>query len=293
MRISLSEAGRRKHVLLACLLLAVEPAFLFIGPVAGVALFGGWNPKAMYVTACIVNFTSVALVCLLYLRRLGTDNQFRIRALDMLCGVMSTVCFYPLAMLLSELSSRMFPSDQVLDAVQGSTALGPAVAWIIMAMLPALSEEFLFRGVLFGAFRRYGFWAALTVSSVSFALAHDSVPQICYTLLMGVIWGWVRERTGSVWPGMLGHMAFNSVALLAAFQPGGAGSGSAAGTGPGLVPLALLAAAMGLGGALLLKAMARYSSGKAETEPVWRTSFALAALAVACHMGLSYLIGQI
>lgn len=280
-------------MLLACLLLAAEPAFLFIGPVAGVALFGGWNPKAMYVTACVVNFTSVALACLFYLRKLGTDNQFRIRALDMLCGVMSTVCFYPLAMLLSELSSRMFPSDQVLNAVQGSTALGPAVAWIIMAMLPALSEEFLFRGVLFGAFRRYGFWSALTVSSVSFALAHDSVPQICYTLLMGVVWGLVRERTGSVWPGMLGHMAFNSVALLAAFQPGGAGSGSVAGTGPDLVPLALLAAVMGLGGALLLKAMARYSFDKVEAEPVWRASFALAALAVAGHMGFSYLIGQI
>lgn len=293
MHISLSETGRRKHVLLACLLLAIEPVFLFIGPVIGVALFGGWNPKAMYVMACIVNFTATALVCLLYLRKLGTDGQFRIRALDMLCGVMATVCFYPLAVLLSELSSRAFPSDQVLNAVQGSTALGPAVAWIIMAMLPALAEEFLFRGVLFGAFRRYGFCAALLVSSAAFALVHDSVPQICYTLLMGVVWGWVRERTGSVWPSMLGHMAFNSVALLAAFQPGGAGSGGTAGTSPDLVLLALLSGAMAVGGVLLLKAMASYSPDKAETEPVWRTSFVLAVLAIASHMGLSYLIGKI
>lgn len=283
--------GSPRHLpaVLACLLLALEPALSFVGPVAGVAVFGGWNPRAMYVTAVIVNALAVSFICAAFLRKLGP--AVRPTAPDLFAGVMCTVCAYPAALLVSELVNRIFPDGgAVEEAVSGSTAFGPALAWILMAALPAVSEELLFRGVLFGSFRKYGFPFALAASSAGFALIHGSVRQMSYTLLMGLAWGVLRELSGSVFPGMLGHMAFNSVALLAAFQPSAAGGQPAA---PGLLPLAAVSVLGAAGCAAILSAMKRRAGELPARDPFWKPIPALAAAAMAVNLGLSYLISTI
>lgn len=285
--------GIRQHVpaALALLLLAMEPALSFAGPVAGVAVFGGWNPAAMYVTAVIVNALAVALICLAFLRRLGPPGAFRSVPADLFAGVLCTVCLYPAALLVSELMGRVFPDGGIVEsAVSDSTAFGPALAWILMAALPAVSEELLFRGVLFGSLRKYGLPFALAASSIGFALIHASARQMSYTLLMGLAWGLLRELSGSVLPGMLGHMAFNSVALLAAFQP--AGAGGQAGS-PGLLPLVLLSALGAAGGAAILSAMRKHAAPGPDPEPFRTPLPAAFVLAMAANLWLSHLISTI
>jgi membrane protease YdiL (CAAX protease family) len=104
---------------------------------------------------------------------------------------------------------------------------------LIQAVAVPVSEELVFRGVLFGlvllALRRlYPMETALpltvVVSAVAFGLAHLNnigsydttfvVLQSAYAMILGLGAGYLRATTGSVVPAMAAHSAVNVVALL-------------------------------------------------------------------------------
>lgn len=92
-------------------------------------------------------------------------------------------------------------------------------AFLLHQALVALSEETFFRGYLHDAFARHGRrpipWTALL-----FAATHVAVMPSAWralTFLPALLFGWARERTGSVWTPAALHLAFN---LLPAYLGG-------------------------------------------------------------------------
>ena len=77
-------------------------------------------------------------------------------------------------------------------------------------------EELAFRGLLFGVFRRRFQWGvAAMLSAALFALAHGyGLIGFLSVFWSGVIWAWAYERTGSLWPGMIGHAINNLLVCL-------------------------------------------------------------------------------
>jgi len=89
-----------------------------------------------------------------------------------------------------------------------------------IALLPAVCEEFFFRGFLMGALRgRYSDRGAILTSAIVFGLFHVVVQDSLFlerllpSTLMGVVLGWVCVRTGSLFPGMLLHVLHNGLTL--------------------------------------------------------------------------------
>lgn len=81
------------------------------------------------------------------------------------------------------------------------------IAYVVAA---PVMEEMIFRGVIYGKLRKE-FSAAVSVliTSVLFALIHDSGIQITYAFLMGAILCLLREQYGTVIAAMIFHMVFN------------------------------------------------------------------------------------
>lgn len=112
------------------------------------------------------------------------------------------------------------PEEQVVGlAFEDSGAL-PAWArgasiLLAVSAVPAV-EEALFRGVCFGIVeRRFGASVALTLTAVAFGVMHGTGPVVlAATTSYGVAWGWLRARTGSIWPGVVAHATTNLVAIL-------------------------------------------------------------------------------
>ena len=100
------------------------------------------------------------------------------------------------------------------------TPFGVAAGLFLVVVLAPLSEELLFRGWIYTALRwRFGFSAALWGSAVLFALAHWD-PTHLYALAilpLGLVLGYLRERTGSTRATTLFHMIYNSSALALSF----------------------------------------------------------------------------
>lgn len=85
-----------------------------------------------------------------------------------------------------------------------------------ITLLGPLLEELLFRGAVEGHLLREwkSPWGAIVVSSLIFGVVHGNPAQIPFAFLLGMMFGWLYYRTGSLLPGVVGHVLNNSVAAV-------------------------------------------------------------------------------
>jgi uncharacterized protein len=96
---------------------------------------------------------------------------------------------------------------------------GPVSVVVLVAttiVLVPFGEELLFRGVVFGALRRYGAPIAIGVSAVVFAIAHVSVALFAPILVLGLVNAGLYERTRTIWTPVACHITFNLLAFVLA-----------------------------------------------------------------------------
>lgn len=86
--------------------------------------------------------------------------------------------------------------------------------FIRIAVIPAVCEEFLFRGVIQTNLMPFGRTAAIIASAALFGLMHANSAQFLYAVIAGVILGVVRDRTGSIWCGIVIHFCNNFFSVL-------------------------------------------------------------------------------
>lgn len=98
-------------------------------------------------------------------------------------------------------------------------------ALLVIAVLPAVLEETLFRSVLTGQMRQSGWGLIPTVliSGTLFSLFHHNPEQTIYQFICGMAFALVAQRAGSVLPTVAAHFANNALilSLSAAFMPSG------------------------------------------------------------------------
>lgn len=121
-------------------------------------------------------------------------------------------------------------------ATWSTLATIPLISMLIA--VPALGEELGWRGFLLPVLRPLGTWPALLLSGTIWGSWHAPLLLLGYnygstnalglllmtvtTVLVGVLLGWLRMRSASVWPSTFAHGALNASSglLLAALVPG-------------------------------------------------------------------------
>lgn len=83
-----------------------------------------------------------------------------------------------------------------------------------IAVSAALSEEFLFRGVVMSGLRSRSAVPALILTALLFMLMHGSVETLPYTFLYGLLLGWLTLRSRSVWPAFAFHLTNNAIPVM-------------------------------------------------------------------------------
>jgi membrane protease YdiL (CAAX protease family) len=87
---------------------------------------------------------------------------------------------------------------------------------VLYALVAPVVEELTFRGLGQSLLAFLGRWPAIVVVGISFGLAHGLVEALLVLVPFGIALAWLRDRTKSVYPGMIVHGLFNGVALAVA-----------------------------------------------------------------------------
>lgn len=207
---------------------------LLVFMVAAVFRLGQWPSPDRYVAATLQTMLmdGVALLAVALLigrrfriapRTLGLQAQAI--AARVLVGLRTYVLWLPIfvaTIVVVMLVSRWWslspePQAVVVMLMQETRTRWLLVLMAMVAVIGPVAEEVVFRGVVYAAFRRrLGVRWGLVGSAALFAALHLDPIALGPIFLMGLLLGWLYERTGSLIPSMTVHFVHNSVMLCVA-----------------------------------------------------------------------------
>ena len=152
----------------------------------------------------------------------------RLRAADLrliLLAFLGWVGLYPIVSWIGSLNERL-PLPDVLEQMDQQqlelieqvlmSDMGIPFNLLVLAIVPALCEEVLFRGyVQRQAERGLGGRGGILLSGILFGLFHLRLSQVLPLCVLGFYLAYLVWRTGSLWPAVVVHFANNAFAVLA------------------------------------------------------------------------------
>ena len=130
-------------------------------------------------------------------------------------GLFMLPAFSPIATLINSGFSALGFESTVVPSAQNAGVLAAYAA--VTALLPAVVEEFLFRGHVSRGFAGRGYVFGMLLSSLLFALTHGSPVQLVYQFFIGMITCWTYYVTRSLWTSVIEHFVSNIAVLLLDF----------------------------------------------------------------------------
>ena len=161
----------------------------------------GLSPREVY-SPCKWYYIVIALLLAFGLFSLSWLNQLFVEQLAKLGYVPSGM--------------RADEAGDLIDPVPTLTGWNLLPAILVIALLPALFEETLFRGIQVRSMQRqgWGLAAVVLISGALFSLFHGNPEQTLYQFACGCAYALLASRSGSVFPTMVAHFA-NNAAILA------------------------------------------------------------------------------
>jgi len=200
---------------------------LFLAAVAviAVAVMGSFAAKMSIFRGLFLMQGTIAGLTALWIYQEGADPvpslgwklprpQFWIGALLAILG--SWVITIELATL--QHSMFPFPEDLLKDFADLFSGLSDLPVWqaiVIIAVLPAVFEEHLCRGVMLrGLLQGVGKSPAILVVAAVFAFLHMNPYRILPTFMLGIVLGYFAVQSGSIFPAVFGHFVNNALSFL-------------------------------------------------------------------------------
>ena len=134
-------------------------------------------------------------------------------------GLLIVFGFGPLAEFAGELAFRFLGRDVNAERLVAAVSRNASSGGLFLvlgaaAVLPALVEELMFRGLVTRAFEKRSHAEMVLVPSILFGLFHLEPTQIAGTIMLGVAFGLTRLYSGSLVPSIIAHAAYNAVVIL-------------------------------------------------------------------------------
>ena len=145
-------------------------------------------------------------------------------SLLLLCITLGAGLWVPL-WALDSLRGRYLTDPLQVEAIARLLDLGwggRTVVLLTVALAPAVFEELAFRGLLQPVLTAaWGTTLGILSTGLLFALFHMSPAQSVAQFALGCVLGWMRWRTGSLWPSVFCHARNNAITIVAIFRDPG------------------------------------------------------------------------
>ena len=170
---------------------------LMMSQIAFAIVFFTYNRKIDFMKACKIN-------------KLSTRNIFICIAI----AIIVVMGISPISNILVELMKQAGLQVSTTLPIGLNTIWDLLLAILLVALVPAIFEELIFRGAVLQGLRKFGTWIAVLGSALLFALMHASAVQFVYTFLFGIILALVVIKSGSIISSMICHFTGNALSLI-------------------------------------------------------------------------------
>lgn len=135
-------------------------------------------------------------------------------------AVLLAFAVHPFSLMLGAFANRQFPIDA--DTAEHLTQLlTPAleglpfvVVLLLLAALPAVCEEFAFRGFILSGLRHLGHkWGAIVITAIFFGITHGILAQSFTATIVGILIGFIAVQSRSLFACMAYHVTHNCLAV--------------------------------------------------------------------------------
>ena len=171
---------------------------------------------ALVIPEIILLIPALVYVIVLKPNTVGDVNMSVVSPITTTLTVVLTFLIMPLVMFINGVTSLFAENsvDNVLNTIVNSNPLW--LNLVIIALLPAVVEEFIFRGLIFNGYKRRNPLMAILLSAMLFGLIHMNLNQFSYAFVIGIIFGLMAYATGSLLPSIMAHFIINGTSVVIA-----------------------------------------------------------------------------
>ncbi len=216
---------RQAQVLLFTAMFGLFVCSFFIGFLRGLnQRLGIEHGEVFYTAAMSVIYYTLFIILpagLFAIRQPGLGQNIRIKPLSgrsafliVLCapfGVLFSTYTNALWLTLIEALGGVIPPSPSVHASSNAELIGLIC---VSAVLPALCEELLFRGMLLSAWEEKGSIRAMLVVTLWFVMMHGSIESIPAQLIGGLVMAFLVICTDSLFAGIIYHTVYNALILI-------------------------------------------------------------------------------
>lgn len=179
----------------------------------------GKDADSAFASAIVIQILVFVMPTLFYSRltSLSFSKKVNLRLFPptkivLIVGLLGVMIFGSLTVSLLWSSLIDIPSDGGIPI--SIYSMNPVYVIAAFCVVPAVCEEFVFRGVLLSEYSTYGPLAAISITSILFAMSHFSLTEFPTRIFCGIILSAALYMTKSLFAPMLLHLANNLVSVF-------------------------------------------------------------------------------
>lgn len=211
---NINEVGKINRYFLITALMGVYSAFFYPFKSDSIALM-------LVYSQLIFLFPSVMYMLLNKKKYRNTVRFNKIKVGNVFLIILFGILLSPVLTFINALS-LVLTSNAVSNTMIGITEQVPwIIGFLLVAIMPAICEETVYRGVLFNEYGKYDILKGALLSGLLFGLMHRNLNQFTYAFFMGVVFALLVEASGSIISTMILHVMINgfSITLMYLYKP--------------------------------------------------------------------------
>ncbi len=187
---------------------------IFLGTIA--------QRKSMWTGSIFVEIFIILMPSLVYIK--FNENSFSdvlklnpLRVKDLILVILITILLYPVAVFFQaifisiiNLVKPIIPNQMPLP----KNLFDFIKSIIVIAIVPGICEEIMFRGVILDGYKKIGYKHAIAISSILFGLMHFTLANLIGPTILGVAFAIMVYRTNSIYSSIIAHIINNSIAVF-------------------------------------------------------------------------------
>ena len=130
------------------------------------------------------------------------------------CALLTVMSYYA-ASAVMYVTDLFMPAASYVEQYESisapQTGLDYFVYFIAVCIFTPFVEEYIYRGVIFGSLRKFGFGFAAFSSALIFMFSHADFPTMAFAFVNGFFYALLVEKTGNIKTAVLLHVLNNSL----------------------------------------------------------------------------------